>query len=98
MASALLRIPSLYKNTPPIPPPILIGVVFLYKPAAGGNFLGYIHPFLKGYIPVYEGEMKHFGGPNRCKNEGKRRERETKGVFFSGASSGAQKSIKSINF
>ena len=55
-------------------------------------------PFLKGYIPVYEGEMKHFGGPNRCKNEGKRREREAKGVFFSGAPSGAQKSIKSIDF
>ena len=28
--------------------------------------------------------MTHFGGPNRCKNEGKRRERETKGVFFLG--------------
>ena len=55
-------------------------------------------PFFKGYIPVYEGEMKHFGGPNRCKNEGKRREGETKGLFFSGAPSGAQKSIKSIDF
>ena len=50
----------------------------LSKAAAGGNFLE--------VYTLFEGQTYHFGSLNRSKNEGKQRERVTKGAnIFRGA-------------
>ena len=87
--SAIRSIPlkntPLYKNTPPIPPPILIGGVFLYKPAAGGKFLGYIHHFLRGIYPFMKGKLIILEGQIAVKMKENDAREKQKVFFFWGA-------------